>query len=73
MSNYELNNLKRELIKIQINCLTVLSAKLNSNSSISHIDVIVNKADEIEKKINEFVSSPQKKYSLKREKLLILN
>lgn len=55
MSNYELNNLKRELIKIQINCLTVLSEKLNSNSSISHIDVIVNKADEIEKKINELI------------------
>ena len=55
MNNYELINLKGDLIKIQIDCLTVLSEKLNSNSSISHIDAIVTKADEIEKKINDLI------------------
>lgn len=51
MENNQLNNLKIELLKIEINCLKLLSEKLSKSSYISDIEDIANKSNALKKEI----------------------
>lgn len=55
MSNYELYNLKLELIKIETNCLKILSEKLRMSSSNKEIENISQRASELKKEINDLL------------------
>lgn len=55
MNNHELYNLKLELIKIEINCLKLLSEKLHMSSFTKEIENISQRASELKKEINDLL------------------
>ena len=55
MKNMELNSLKIELIKIEVNCLKLLSDKLSKNSYIKEIEDISNKSNILKKEIETMI------------------
>ena len=55
MKNMELNSLKIELIKIEVNCLKLLSDKLSMNSYIKEIEDITNKSNILKKEIETMI------------------
>ena len=55
MNNHELYNLKLELIKIETNCLKLLSEKLHLSSFTKDIDNISQKASKLRKEINDLL------------------
>lgn len=55
MKNMELNSLKIELIKIEVNCLKLLSDKLSMNSYIKEIEDIANKSNILKKEIETMI------------------
>jgi hypothetical protein len=59
MKNMELNSLKIELIKIEVNCLKLLSDKLSMNSYIKEIEDITNKSNILEKEIETMIKDQE--------------
>ncbi|WP_395066571.1 hypothetical protein [Flavobacterium sp.] len=57
MDNNQLNNLKIELLKIEINCLKLLSEKLSKSSYMSDIENIANKSNTLKKEIDSLLIS----------------
>jgi phosphopantetheine adenylyltransferase len=55
MKNMELNSLKIELIKIEVNCLKLLSDKLSKNSYIKEIEDIKNRSSILKKEIETMI------------------
>ena len=55
MKNMELNSLKIELIKIEVNCLKLLSDKLSMNSYVKEIEDITNKSNILKKEIETMI------------------
>ena len=59
MKNMELNSLKIELIKIEVNCLKLLSDKLSMNSYIKEIEDITNKSNILKKEIETMIKDQE--------------
>ncbi len=59
MKNMELNSLKIELIKIEVNCLKLLSDKLSMNSYVKEIEDITNKSNILKKEIETMIKDQE--------------
>lgn len=55
MNIKELNNLKLEVLKIEVNCLKLLSNKLSTSNYINDIETISRRANELKKEINQLL------------------
>ncbi|MFI0425323.1 MAG: hypothetical protein ACH34V_00055 [Flavobacterium sp.] len=51
----EINNLKIELIKIEVNCLKLMSNKLSTSDYINDIETISRRANELKREINQLL------------------
>lgn len=57
MNIKELENLKLEVLKIEVNCLKILSEKLNKNDYNKDIETISRRANELKIQINELLKN----------------
>lgn len=57
MNIKELENLKLEVLKIEVNCLKILSEKLNKNDYNKDIETISRRANELKIEINELLKN----------------
>ena len=57
MNIKELNNLKLEVLKIEVNCLKLLSNKLSTSDYINDIETISRRATELKREINQLLQN----------------
>lgn len=57
MNIKELNNLKLEVLKIEVNCLKLLSNKLSTSDYINDIETISRRANELKREINQLLQN----------------
>ncbi|WP_396143752.1 hypothetical protein [Flavobacterium sp.] len=60
MNVKELENTKLEVLKIEVNCLKILSEKLNKNDYNKDIETISRRANELKSEINELLKLSSK-------------
>lgn len=60
MNVKELENTKLEVLKIEANCLKILSEKLNKNDYNKDIETISRRANELKSEINELLKLSSK-------------
>lgn len=55
MNTKELENIKLEVLKIEVNCLKILSEKLNKSDYNKDIETISQRANELKSEINDLL------------------
>ena len=60
MNVKQLENTKLEVLKIEVNCLKILSEKLNKNDYNKDIETISRRANELKSEINELLKLSSK-------------
>lgn len=57
MNVKELEDTKLEVLKIEVNCLKILSEKLNKNDYNKDIETISRRANELKREINQLLQN----------------